>query len=235
MFKYRRITPPLRHHLLLPQLIFASSIWAHSHLKKLQVQQNRILRWILKYCISPPRSACDVLLGVPPLNILFQSINAKLLTKLKPNQPDIVAAANFNAFDHAQSIAHLPESCVRRFEKFTGSYPALRYSTQSVTAFINEMWLRRWFSPDNFAVLRMFRFTMPECHSKSPLILRNPYLANRKCFLVFGNSPLFAEFRWRLSQCASILCMCGSVEEYPTYYFFYCQKNIHYSLANVNS
>ena len=48
-----------------PQLIYASPIWAHSHLKKLQVQPNRILRSNFKNCMSPPRSACEVSLGVP--------------------------------------------------------------------------------------------------------------------------------------------------------------------------
>ena len=160
----------------------------------------------------------------PQLDILFQSTSLKPLTKLKQNQPDIVAAVNFNALDHARSTGHLLERCLKKkFEKVTGSYPALGYSTQSVTAFINELLLRRWSSPENFAVLRMFRKTMPECHSQIPLILRNSYLANRKSSLVFGKSPLLAEFQRRVSQFALPFCMCGSAEENPTHYFFYCR------------
>ena len=190
-----------------PQLIYASPIWATSHLKKLQVQPNRILRSNIKNCMSPPRSACEVSLGVLPLDILLQSISAKFLTKLKQNQPDIVAEVLLNALGHARSTGHLLESCLRRFEKITGNYPAQGYSTQSVTAFISELWLRKWSSPHDFAVLRMFRNTKPDCHSMSPLILGNPYLTNKKCILVFGITPLFAEFKMRLSQCASPLCM----------------------------
>ena len=133
----------------------------------------------------------------PPLDILFQSIRAKFLTKMTQNQRDIVAEAHFNAPGHARSTGHLLESSLRRFENVTGNCPAQGYSTQSVSVFINELWLRRWSSPDNFAVLRMFRNTKPDCHSKSPLILGNPYLANRKGSLVSGNTSLFSE--WRLS------------------------------------
>ena len=73
---------------------------------------------------------------------------------------------------------------------------------------------------------------MPHCHSKSPLILGNPYLVNRKCSLVFGNTPLFAEFKWRLSQCASPLCMCGPAEENSTQYF-YCHLRDQYRAQNI--
>ena len=69
------------------------------------------------------------------------------------------------------------------------------HSTQPVTACINELRLRRWFSPDSVAVLGVFRNIMPVCHSKSPLSLGNPYLANRKCSLYFGNTLLYAEFK----------------------------------------
>ena len=101
------------------------------------------------------------------LDILFQSISATFPTKLKHNQVDIVAEAHFNALDYARSIGHLLESCLKMFEKVSGSYPAVGYSTQSVTAFTNELWMRWWPSPNKFADLRMFRKTMPGCHSKS--------------------------------------------------------------------
>ena len=182
--------------------------------------------------MSLPKSACKILLGVTPLDILFQSISAKLLTKLKQNQPDIVSEAHFNALDHARSTGHLLESCLRKFEKITESYPAQGYSTQSVIAFIKELWLRRRSSPDNFAVLRIFRNTKRDCHSQSPLILGNPFFANIKCSLVFGNTPLFSDFKRRLSQCASPLCMCGSAEENLTHYFFYCRLWDHYRPEN---
>ena len=154
--------------------------------------------------------------------------------KIEQNKPDIVAEAHFNAHDHARSTGHLLESCLRRFEKVTGNYLAQGFSTQSVTAFINELWRRRCSSPDNLAVLRMFRNTKPDCHSKSPPILGNPYLAKRKCSLVFGKSPLFAKLKWRLSQCASPLCMCGSAEENSTHYFFYCPLWDHYRPENID-
>ena len=102
-------------------------------------------------------SAYEVLLGVPRLETLFQSISAMLLTKLKQNQSDIVAEVYYNKLDHAQSTGHLLESCLRRFEKVTINYPALVYSNQTVTAFINELWLRGLCSTDTFAVLRIFQ------------------------------------------------------------------------------
>ena len=138
------------------------------------------------------------------------------IRRVQQNQPDIVAEAHVNAFDPARSTGHLLESCLRRFENVLGNYPVQRYSTQSGTAFINELWLRRWSSNDNFAVLRMFSNTKPDCHSKSPLILENLYLANGKCCLVSVNTSLFAKFERRQSQCASPLCMCGSDEENST-------------------
>ena len=144
------------------------------------------------------------------------------IRRVQQNQPDIVAEAHVNAFDPARATGHLLESCLRRFEKVMRNYLAQRYSSQSVTAFINELWLRRWSSNDNFAVLRMFKSTKPDCHSKSPLILENLYLANGKSSLVFVNTSFFAKFFWRQSQCASPLCMCGSAEENSTHYFFYC-------------
>ena len=116
-------------------------------------------------------STCEVLLGFTPLNILFQSIRAKFLTKLKQNQAEIVAEAQFNAFDHVQLTGHLLENCLRQFIKITSSYSAPGYNTQSVSAFISELWLKRWSSPGNFDVLRMFRNTMPDCHRRNPLIL----------------------------------------------------------------
>ena len=89
-------------------------------------------------------AACEVLLGVSSIDIMFQSVSTKFLTKLKQIQPNLVAEANFNALDHARSTGHLLESCLRKFEKITGNYPALGYSTQSVTLFIKELLLRRW-------------------------------------------------------------------------------------------
>ena len=87
-------------------------------------------------------SACEVFLGVHPLVFLFQRISAKFLTTLVQNQPDIVAEAHFDALDHARPTVQFLESCLRIFEKLLGNYRALGYSTQSVTAFTNEMWLR---------------------------------------------------------------------------------------------
>ena len=65
-----------------PQLIYASQ-FGNTQLKKLQEQQNRCLRPISKKCMSLPMSSCEVSLGVPPLDIRFQSNCAKFLTELK--------------------------------------------------------------------------------------------------------------------------------------------------------
>ena len=67
--------------------------------------------------------------------------------------------AHFNAPDRAQSTRQLLESCLRRFERVTVNYFVLGYSTQTVTALILKLWLRRWSSPDYFAVLRTVRNT----------------------------------------------------------------------------
>ena len=198
----RRLGP----HLTLRRFFFSKPL---SNRNSFMLPQFRnILNWKIYNSKRMALSACEVLLGVPRLETLFQSISSMLLTKLKQNQSDIVAEVYYNKLDHAQSTGHL-ESCLRRFEKVTINYPALVYSIQTVTAFINELWLRGLCSPDTFAVLRIFRNTMTDCHSKSHQSLGNPYLANRKRWIFFGNTLLFTDVKWRLSQFVSPLCMCG--------------------------
>ena len=97
------------------------------------------------------------------------------------------------------------------------------YTPESISAFLNTLWLNRWKSPLTDVFLKNFIHSKPAVGKPCPLIRGNPYYANCNCSLLMANTTIFNEIRWKLSECASPKCSYGDGDN-AYHYFFVCSK-----------
>ena len=75
----------LYESLVLPKLHHCALVWANQNSKKLESFQSFINRGILETRYYPISMATEVLLGIPPIDIVVQNIPAKFLSKVLQN------------------------------------------------------------------------------------------------------------------------------------------------------
>ena len=71
--------------LILQTLIYSAPVWANQSTKKLKDFQPFVNRVILETRYYRNSKATEVLLGIPPIDIVVQNISAKFLTKVLQN------------------------------------------------------------------------------------------------------------------------------------------------------
>ena len=102
---------------ILPLLLYDSQIWfekkSQQHAKGTKYFHQRT---VFNRSYSPNIESCQVLLGVPPIDILSVSINIKFLIKVKFAN-DLLTAAHDSSVLRQKSVANRLESHLRRFAK----------------------------------------------------------------------------------------------------------------------
>ena len=68
--------------LIVPTLLYCAPAWANQNTKKLECFQSFVNGDVLETRYYPNSSATEVLLGIPPIDIVVQNIWAKFLTKV---------------------------------------------------------------------------------------------------------------------------------------------------------
>ena len=76
--------------LMLPTLLYCAPVWSNQNAAKLQTFQAFVNRSILQTRFDPNKSAAEVILGTPPIDIVCQNISAKFLTKVQ-QQRDLLS------------------------------------------------------------------------------------------------------------------------------------------------
>ena len=207
-----------------PQLLYAAPIWAHKNLSALQKFQNSVIRTIFRHSYSPNISACEVLLGIPPIDIYCSSIDVKFILKSVYCE-DHISQAHYNGLGNLRSLANILESKKRRYQRLNNEIECANYTKESIDSFIQSSWNSRWKSTFNECSLKQFVKEIPSHGVYSPLTNGNPYRANKLCELFIGNSLKLPYYAWNLSKIASPLCTCGKEEGDSLHYFFRCANN----------
>ena len=97
------------------------------------------------------------------------------------------------------------------------------YTTESISAYLNTLWLNRWKSSLNDVFPKNLMNSKLAVGKPCPLSRENPYYANRIWSLLMANMTIFNEIKWKLSKCAFLKCSCGD-EVNAYHYFFICSK-----------
>ena len=100
---------------ILPLLLYASPIWSEKIAAACKEYKT-----LFKHSCSSNIESCQVLLSVPPIDILSSNINFKLLTKIKLAN-DLLTAAHESSVLRQKSVANLLGSQLRRFVKLVNN------------------------------------------------------------------------------------------------------------------
>ena len=187
----------------------------------MQRVQKTFIRTVFNRSYSPNIESCQVLLGVPPIDILSMSINIKFLIKVKFAN-DLLTAAHDSSVLRQKSVANLLENHLRRFAKLVNNDSRF-YTVDKINDFIERMWRRRWSASDNNSFLKCYTVTTPSYNHSTPFLNHSKYEANKICELVLGNSFSLSDYAWKMSEKASPLCDCGASEETAVHYFLNCK------------
>ena len=98
---------------ILPLLLYTSPIWFERNHCSMQRVQNNFIRTVFNRSYSPNIESCQVLQGVPPIDILSMSININFLIKVKYAN-DLLTAAHGSSVLRQKSVANLLESHFRK-------------------------------------------------------------------------------------------------------------------------
>ena len=68
--------------LIIPTLLYSASVWANKKTKKLKIFQSFVSRDTLETSYCPNAMATEVLMVIPPIDIVVHNISAKFLLKV---------------------------------------------------------------------------------------------------------------------------------------------------------
>ena len=108
-----------------------------------------------------------------------------------------------------RSKAAALESKLSKFKKFLDDDTRTEYNKHEIDEFIEESWIKRWKNTQNKGLLQYLPNTQPQLNTCCPLTIGDPYVVNKICELVIGNSFAFAEYAWNMWKCESPMCICG--------------------------
>ena len=206
--------------IIVPQLLYASAIWFEKNINTALRVQNHCIRTIFRHSFSPTISTCETLLGIPPIDLYNDAIEVKFVIKVIKAK-DLVSNTHALFRHNSRSKSAALESKLFEFRLFLGDETLTEYSKREIDQFIEHNWIRRWSSVQNKGLMQHLPNTQPQVNTCCPLITGDPYIANKICELVIGNSFAFAEYAWKMWKCESPLCMCGKSED-NLYHFFFC-------------
>ena len=208
--------------IIVPQLLFASVIWFERNGSSVIRVQNHINKSIFRHSFTRIISICETLLGLPPLDIYNDAIEIKFAIKVK-RANDLVSNTH-SLFISNRSKAAALESKLSKFKKFLDDDTRTEYNKHEIDEFIEQSWIKRLKNTQNISLLQHPRNTQPQLNTCCPLTIGDPYVVNKICELVFGNSFAFAEYAWNMWKCASPMCICGKSEDNLYHYFFCCPR-----------
>ena len=116
------------------------------------------------------------------------------------------------------------ESKLSKFKKFLDDNTRTEYIKHEIDEFIEHSWIKRWKNTQNKGLLHHLPNTRPQLNTCCPLTIGDPYVVNKICELVIGNSFAFAEYAWNMWKCESPMCKCGKSEDNLYHYFFCCPR-----------
>ena len=158
-----------------PQLLYAQTIWANRNYHAIELFQNRILRSIFNHSMSPKISSCEVISGLPPIDIYCSAIDIKFLIK-SVCEDDLVHKEHKLGLNRSRSLANITESKLKRYSR---QHTPTSYTRASIQSYIHDIWNKRWKSPLNDTFLKTFVEDIPVDMRFSPMIHGNPYIANK--------------------------------------------------------
>ena len=193
-----------------------------------------MIRTLFRHSYSPNISACEVLLGIPPIDIYCSSIDVKFILKsayCRDNQ--LISQAHYNGLGNLRSLANLLESKKKRYQRLNNEIECANYTKEIIDSSIQSLWNSRWKSTFNECPLKQFVKEIPKNGVYSPLTNGNQYRANKLCELFIGNSLKLPYYAWNLSKIASPLCTCGKEEGDSLHYFFRRANNEPARSSNI--
>ena len=168
------------------------------------------------YSMSP-KVSCEVISGLPPIDIYCSAIDIKFLIK-SVCEDDLVHKEHKLGLNRSRSLANITESKLKRYSR---QHTPTSYTRASIQSYFHDIWNKRWMSPHNDTFLKTFVEDIPVDLRFSPMIQGNPYIANKITEFAMGNSLLLKENLWKVSRIASPLCECLKSEE-NSYHFLFC-------------
>ena len=123
-----------------------------------------------------------------------------------------------------RSKAAAIESKLRKLKKFFDDDTRTDYNKHEIDEFIEQIWIKIWKNTQNKGLLHHLPNTQPQLNTCCPLTIGDPYVVNKICELVIGNSFAFAEYAWIMWNCESPMCICGKSEDNLYHYFFCCPR-----------
>ena len=158
--------------------------------------QNHIIKSIFRHSFTPIISICETLLGLPHLDIYNDAIEIKFVIKAK-RANDLVSNTHSLYISNRSKAAAL-ESKLSKFKKFLDDDTRTEYNKHEI-----ESWIKRWKNTQNKGLLQYLPNTQPQLNTCCPLTIGDPFVVNKICELVIGNSFAFAEYAWNMWKCAA--------------------------------
>ena len=100
--------------LILLALLYCTPVWASQNITKLTKFQHTITCSIMETRYNANSAAAEVLLGIPPINILCQNISSKFFTKVLPSNDHMTNQIIENESDLAFLMGH--RNTLRQFK-----------------------------------------------------------------------------------------------------------------------
>ena len=198
----------------------------------LHCKSSKILWYVqsFRHSFSHNISACEVPLGIPPIDIYCSSIDVKLILKSVYCGDRISPLQWTRQLEKSGKITGKQK---KRYQRLNNEIEWANYTKESIDSSIQSSWNSRWKSTFNECSLKQFAKEIPSHGVYSPLTNGNPYRANKLCELFIGNPLKLPYYAWNLIKIASLLCTCGKEEGDSLHYLFRCVNNEPARSSNI--
>ena len=143
----------------------------------MQRVRNYFIRTLFKQTYSQNIESCEVLLGVPPIELVNSIINVKFFYKSQIIERSSHCSPLFFC-NTTKSTANLLESHLRRSAKFVTNDSRF-YVVDHMNDFLELMWRRRWPASHNNSSLECYTETTLTYNHFTPLLNCSEYEDNK--------------------------------------------------------
>ena len=219
----RRTLVTLYRTLILPLVLYCAPVWTLANYTRLNNFQSFILRNIMETTLNPNSKAAEVLLGLPPIDILCENISAKFLTKALASTDKLQRLILENQQHLKFVTTHC--NCLKNFynNRNLKLTDPLTYTDTTSRIHILRRWNDRWNYLDFDTHLKKL---VPRVEMDPMLIHATTSKQQLQIGLelLLGTCPTLNNFAYNRSLTASPLCSCGRNEETAIHFLFYCQR-----------
>ena len=203
-------------------LTISTHVWASQNNTKLTKFQHTITRNIMETRYNANSAAAEVLLGIPPIDILCQNISSKFLTKVLQSNDHMTNQIIENESDLAFLMGH--RNTLRQFygRKTSNLRDKLSYVEETSRNHSLRQWNSRWQYPDFDTNLKHF---VPRVENDPVLtnISTTKELMRHVIKVLLDINPSLRKFAYNRSLTASPLCSCKRTEEIAIHFLFSCK------------